>query len=142
MPAARTCAFCDTSYGAAARQCPKCGYPADGSFDPARPAAKAQKAKPRPAETCPNCGDAFPAGRPACPHCGADAATGWRSGDEIEELAVALPEFDAEDERRVLHEASPGDVRLWSSRQFRLFVIGAILVAAMVVPLLLALRRL
>ena len=142
MPDARTCAFCETSYGPAAKRCPKCGYPADGSFDPPRPARKPPKPKVRVTEKCPNCGDRFPAGRPACPHCGADAATGWKSGDEIEELAVALPEFDADDERRVVHEADPGDVSLWSSRQFRMFVIGVILVAAMVVPLLLALRHL
>jgi ribosomal protein L32 len=142
VAALRTCAFCETGYDPSARLCPKCGYPADGSFEAARAPVKPRKAKVRATETCPNCGDPFPAGRPACPHCGADAATGWKSADEIDEASVALPEFGDEDHRRVLHEADPGRVSLWSSRQFRLFVIGVILVAAMVVPLVLALRHL
>jgi hypothetical protein len=111
-----------------------------GKFDPPAPTRR-RRATP-PAEICRNCGDPFPAGRPACPHCGADAATGWKSEDEIAEAEAAIPEFDDEDYRRVVRETRPADASLWSSRQFRMAVIGLLLVAAMVVPLLLALRHL
>lgn len=45
-------------------------------------------------EECPNCGAEFRAGRLACPECGSDAATGWRSGEDIEYESLELPERD------------------------------------------------
>lgn len=48
----------------------------------------------RETEFCPHCGAGFAAGRLACPECGSDAATGWRSADDIVENSIELPEED------------------------------------------------
>ena len=154
MSGTTTCGFCGTRFGAAVKACPKCSYPADGAFDgstadgeqPKGAAkllslakARRRKRKPPP-ETCANCGDTFPAGRPACPHCGADAQTGWKSAADLDETAATLPEFDEDDYRSVVNDLTPGNAAFWSSRQARLMIIGIVLVLAMIVPALIALR--
>ena len=59
------------------------------------PFRKSKSKRPAPAfTTCPNCDASFRAGRLACPECGSDAETGWRDSEEIDELAVDLPEPD------------------------------------------------
>lgn len=104
----------------------------------------------RPLAECPNCGEPFPDGRPACPSCGSDAETGWQSGDEVEVRSLDVPDaFDDEDYRRTVEDIQDAagatrhgtPRRPWTSRQVRIFVIGVLLVAAMIVPALLALLR-
>lgn len=144
MAGATTCGFCGTSYDASGRACPKCSYPADGaSFVVESKRAKPQrrrKPQPPPPETCANCGDTFPAGRPACPHCGADAQTGWKSPSALDEAAATLPEFDDDDYRAVVEDVAPDRAEFWRSGRARRMVIGILLVLAMTVPALLALR--
>ena len=43
-------------------------------------------------EECPNCGATFRAGRLACPECGSDAETGWRGAEDLDYLAVEIPD--------------------------------------------------
>lgn len=44
-------------------------------------------------EECPNCGARFKRGRLACPECGSDAATGWRSSEDLDYESVEIPDF-------------------------------------------------
>lgn len=46
-------------------------------------------------EECPHCGTTYRVGRLACPECGSDAETGWRDAEDIDYLAVDLPDADA-----------------------------------------------
>jgi hypothetical protein len=97
---------------------------------------------PPPAE-CPNCGESFPAGRPACPHCGSDAEAGWQDGDEVEYQSLDVPDaFDEDDYRAAIEDLHANRPALWSSRQVRIFLIGGLLLAALIVPALVALWRL
>lgn len=151
--AKRECGFCGTPYGGGAAACPKCAYPADGVFRergaaaPPPSAAGAAKqsvrtAKRTASDVCRHCGASFPAGRTACPECGSDERTGWTSDEAYDHALADIPEADDDAYRRALSAENPGDVSLWSSRQFRILVIGLILLAAMVVPLVIALRHL
>jgi len=104
-------------------------------------AKKRRPPPPVPAE-CANCGDTFPAGRAACPHCGSDAQTGWKAGDEVDYQSLDVPDqFDEDDYREAIEGLRPDRQRVWTSRQMRIFVVGALLLAAMIVPALIALSR-
>lgn len=170
MATTRLCDFCSKEHASDAPACPACGYPgaapagaAPASIgtaalgEAARPQRRADrrpKARTPDAQggavrvsrrgraPCPHCGADVAADQIACRACGSDAATGWRPPDEIESEGVALPETDdPEAHREALLRENPGDVRLWGSRRLRNFVIGILLVAAMVVPALIVLFR-
>ena len=85
--------------------------------------------------TCPLCGARFRSGQLACKECGSDAETGWKSGEDIDYAAVDIPDEDTDEtlveSLAALHPTRPD---LWSSRQFRRFVIGVTLVIVMVLP--------
>jgi hypothetical protein len=101
-----------------------------------------KRTPPAPAAECPQCGATFPAGRRACPSCGSDAETGWKSGDEVEYQSLDVPDaFDEDDYRAAIEGLHPADVSKWSSRKVRMFVVGIVLLAAMIVPALFALAR-
>jgi len=55
---------------------------------------------------------------------------------------VELPEDDPEAYREALLGDRPGHVSLWGTRRVRNLVVLSLLLAAMIVPLLLALRHL
>lgn len=152
MSETRTCPYCGHGYAPGVLECPECRFPdLDAPQSPAAPTAAAPPA-PRPAKskrgavprrtTCAHCGAAFPAARPACPECGSDAATGWKPAEEIEHAAVEIPEEDPEAYREALLGDRPGHVSLWGARRVRNLVVLSLLLAAMIVPLLLALRHL
>jgi hypothetical protein len=107
---------------------------------------KRTKKPPRGTATCPACGERFPAGRLACPECGSDAETGWKSGEDVDYALADIPEpedgsGDDESLREALAPLRPTRPDLWSSRQFRVFVVGMLLVFVMVVPALVMLWR-
>ena len=157
MPATKLCPYCGLAFEPGARECSGCRFPdldappepSAPSSPPARPSRSATgrrkrpvAAVPRRAETCSHCGAHFPAGRPACPGCGSDAETGWKPAEEIDYAATDLPEEDPEAYREALLGERPGNVTLWGARRTRNLVVGALLLAAMIVPLLIALRHL
>lgn len=41
---------------------------------------------------CPHCGAPIDARRVSCPECGSDAATGWRSSEDIDYESIELPD--------------------------------------------------
>lgn len=95
--------------------------------------------KPRGVSTCPACGFRFPAGRLACPDCGSDAETGWKTGDDVDYAMADIPEPEEDDEEAAREAMAPLNATrpdLWSARQRRVFVVGIVLLAALVLPLL------
>lgn len=153
MPPTRTCPYCGRGYAPGARECPGCRFPdLDAPPLPPSPQSTSVRAAPpraRPRRgaaperaTCAHCGAAFPAARPACPECGSDAATGWKPAEELDHAAVELAEDDPEAYREALLGDRPGHVSLWGTRRVRNLVVLSLLLAAMIVPLLLALRHL
>ena len=143
MTSPKSCPYCGHALPPGARECPSCRFPdldapAERAKDPRKRIARPDP----PRETCSHCGAAFPAGRPACPSCGSDADTGWKSGEEIDYAATEIPEDDPEAYREALLVDRPRDVSLWGARRVRNVLILCLLLAAMVVPLLLALCHL
>lgn len=138
VTAPRNCPYCGTPCEAGARECPSCRFPDLDAPAPAPTRATATKPAPPGNEkaTCAHCGAEFDARRLSCPGCGSDADTGWKSSEEIDELAVELPEDEPEAYSDSLLGDHPGDRSSWGGKQVRSHVVTALGLAVIIVMLL------
>ncbi|MCG3135998.1 MAG: hypothetical protein HMLKMBBP_03785 [Planctomycetes bacterium] len=98
-----------------------------------------KRGRPEPWTCCGICGERYPPKRLACPGCGADERTQYESGDQAD-----VPwEMDEEEYREVLAGEGLGRDAgaFWKTRRARNMVVGLLLVAAMLIPLVIVLFR-